>query len=263
MEATNSLWGMSLAKSYLSYFSYLWEGKVSLAFQTGDEAVRLAEESGDIYSQAIAYTAQGGACYGKGFLKEAIENLSKAVEYCERINLFIHEGVARHRLGEVFYEIGDYQSSKENFSRTVYIVDQSRSYSSSWLATAKIGLEMAKAKLNGGDIDLVTLYAYVQKNRLRMFEGWQRRFISELLLNMDDQHLPEAEEWTKEAIKAHRRNGVMWGLARSYLLYAELFKRKGDQMGVRKNLTKAIEIFKECGADGWVKKTKKELASFS
>jgi hypothetical protein len=28
-------------------------------------------------------------------------------------------------------------------------------------------------------------------------------------------------------------------------------------------LNKAIEIFRECGADGWVEKYEKELASFS
>jgi hypothetical protein len=53
----------------------------------------------------------------------------------------------------------------------------------------------------------------------------------------------------------------MWNLAHDYALYAELFKRKGEQSKVKENLTKAIEIFKECGADGWVEKYEKELAS--
>jgi len=37
-----------------------------------------------------------------------------------------------------------------------------------------------------------------------------------------------------------------------HALYAELFKRKGDQSKAKENLNKAIEILKECGADGWV-----------
>ena len=36
-------------------------------------------------------------------------------------------------------------------------------------------------------------------------------------------------------------------------------KRKGDQSGAKEKLTKAVEIFKECGADGWVEKYEKEL----
>jgi len=55
----------------------------------------------------------------------------------------------------------------------------------------------------------------------------------------------------------------MFNLCRDYALYAELFKRKGDRPKAQENLGKAIEIFKECGADGWVSKYEKELAFIS
>ena len=38
---------------------------------------------------------------------------------------------------------------------------------------------------------------------------------------------------------------------------------EGDHSKARENLNKAIEIFKECGADGWVEKYDKELAAIS
>jgi hypothetical protein len=34
-----------------------------------------------------------------------------------------------------------------------------------------------------------------------------------------------------------------------------------DQSKAKEALNKAIEIFKKCGADGWVKKNEKELAA--
>jgi len=52
-------------------------------------------------------------------------------------------------------------------------------------------------------------------------------------------------------------------LARNYVVYAELYKKEGDQSKAKENLKKAIEILKECGADGWVEKYEKELASLS
>ena len=55
---------------------------------------------------------------------------------------------------------------------------------------------------------------------------------------------------------------MMFYLGRDYVLYSELFKRKEDFPKVKENLTKAIEIFKECGADGWVKKYEKELNTY-
>jgi hypothetical protein len=50
-------------------------------------------------------------------------------------------------------------------------------------------------------------------------------------------------------------------LGKDYALYADLLKRKGDKLKARENLCKAIEIFRECGADGWVEKAERELAA--
>ncbi len=43
--------------------------------------------------------------------------------------------------------------------------------------------------------------------------------------------------------------------------YVELLKRKGSLAEAKENLNTAIEIFKECGADGWLKKYEEELAN--
>jgi hypothetical protein len=36
--------------------------------------------------------------------------------------------------------------------------------------------------------------------------------------------------------------------------------KKRDKSKAKENLNKAIEIFKECGAEGWVKKYEEEMA---
>lgn len=89
------------------------------------------------------------------------------------------------------------------------------------------------------------------------------KYLGGILLNIDIDHMMEAEDWIEKAIEADKRNGMMWHLAMDYALYAELFKRKGDQSKARESFGKAIEIFKECGSDGWVDKYEKELTSLS
>ena len=96
-----------------------------------------------------------------------------------------------------------------------------------------------------------------------MFEGWMRRYLGEILLIIDDQHFSEAQHWIEEAIEADRRNQMMFHLGRDYAVYAELFKRKGDRATAKEQLGKAIDIYKECGADGWVTKAEEELAKLS
>jgi hypothetical protein len=94
-------------------------------------------------------------------------------------------------------------------------------------------------------------------------ENIARSYIGEILLVLDDKFLSEAEDWIKKAIEAHNKCGMMWHLARDYVLYSELFKRKGDLPKAKQKLSKAIEIFNECGADGWVDKYEKELVALS
>ena len=45
-----------------------------------------------------------------------------------------------------------------------------------------------------------------------------------------------------------------------HAFYADWFKKKGDLPSAKEQLTRSIEIFRECGADGWVEKYEKKLA---
>jgi len=60
-----------------------------------------------------------------------------------------------------------------------------------------------------------------------------------------------------------RKNGFRWHFAMDHACYADWFKKKGDIQGAKEQLTKAIDIFRECGADGWVTRTAKTLAELS
>jgi tetratricopeptide (TPR) repeat protein len=80
---------------------------------------------------------------------------------------------------------------------------------------------------------------------------------------MDNRHLSEAEDWAGKAIEADERHGTVWSLACDYAFYAELYMRKGDPKKAKENLNRAIEIFAECGAEGWQHKAEEEMAALS
>jgi tetratricopeptide (TPR) repeat protein len=102
-----------------------------------------------------------------------------------------------------------------------------------------------------------------RNNNIKTFEGSMSRYIGEILLNLDDPKISEAEHRIQKAIEADQRNRMKFHLGKDYALYADLFQIKGDRLKAQKNLGKAIEIFRECGADGWVEKYEKELATLS
>jgi tetratricopeptide (TPR) repeat protein len=258
--AANNSWGISVTKSFLSYFIYFLTGKMNIAYQAAKEAVQIAEESDDVYSKAVGYTAFGISCYGKGFLAEAKEHLFKGAGLCEKINLFVWNAIAHWNLGEIYYQIGKFRDSKKHFSAAFSSYRQAGGLQS--LTTLlQISLEMAKVMNNERDIELEWLYAY--ENKLKQYEGWKLRYIGQIVLNIDDQRYVEAEDLIKQAIEADAQVGMKWYLGRDYTLYADFLKRKGDQRKANENLNKAIELFKECEADGWVKMTEEEMRALS
>jgi class 3 adenylate cyclase/tetratricopeptide (TPR) repeat protein len=257
-----NLWGISAMKSSLAYFSYRPNGKIDLQFQTTEEALRIAEESGDIYSKALAYTSHGISCYRKRLLEEAQKHLLKGAEFCEKINYHTWNGLALFTLGETYFEMGGFLKSKEYYEKGSWLWDSNRMVPS-WANLGKVGLARSKVMNKEKDANLESLYAYSRDNKIKAGEGWFQRHIGEILLNVDDQHMSEAEHWIQKAIESDQRNRTMFNLGNDYALYAELFKRKGDRLKAQENLGKAIEIFKECGADGWVEKYEKELTTLS
>ena len=260
--AVGNLWGIAVMKSHLGYFSYLQQGRIDLAFKTTDEGLHIAEESGDIYSKANSYVSHGVSCFGKRFLEEAEKHLLKGLEFCERINLPGTNEMALFSLGETYFEMGNFQRSKERYEKASWGLENNRIFPS-LAGLAKVGLTRSKVMNKEKDVDFESLYAYSRNNKIRTNEGWIQRHIGEILLNIDDKHTSEAENWIQKAIEADQKNRTMFQLGKDYALYAGLFKRKGDKLKAQENLGKAIEILKECGADGWVEKYEKELAKLS
>jgi tetratricopeptide (TPR) repeat protein len=259
---SNSFLGIVFVKSYISNIIYLHPGMTNLSYQTSEEALHIAEESGDIYSKANAHSYHGMSSFAKGFFDKATEHLRKGVNFNERVGYFVMNSFALSWLGDTYFEIGEYQRSKDHYDKAIEILEQTRSFPS-YMNLNKICLEKAKVMNNEKGIDLELLYGYEAENKVKIWKSSMRRNICEILLNIDDQHISEAEDWINKAIEADERNGMRWHLGRDYALYAELFRRKRDLSKAKENMNKAIEILEECGADGWVEKYEKELAALS
>ena len=75
--------------------------------------------------------------------------------------------------------------------------------------------------------------------------------------------MAEAETWIRRTTDFHAMHAMPWHLGKDHALYANWFKKKGDIQGAKEQLTKAIDLFKECGADGWVTRTERTLSELS
>ena len=258
----NTLWGISSVKSVIAMRIYDYQGKVDLGYQTTGEALRMAEESGDTRSKALAYTSHGTSCFCKGFLDEAEAHLLKANDFCGNIDFFLWHGMASSYLGETYFEKKEYQESQDCYNKAISVLKRGRVLPS-FLNLYRVGLAKAKVMSNEKDIDLKDIFASYHENRQKVCGGSMARYIGEILLNIDNRHMNEAEEWIKKAIEADKRNSMRFCVGRDFASYGELLKRKGDLPGAKEKLNKAIDIYRECGANGWVKKAQEDLAQMA
>ncbi|MBW1863040.1 MAG: AAA family ATPase, partial [Deltaproteobacteria bacterium] len=258
----NVTWGIVAIKTNIASFVYLRQGRVDLAFQTIQEALRIADESGDIYSKTRSYTAYGCSYYGKGYSEKAREHLLKGANFSERINLPFWNAYAHFFWGMTHFYMEEYKISQKHYKRATSLLGYG-SMCPSWVKYWNMLLALAKVMNNDKDINLNEIFKCYDANKTKWCESLMLNCIGSILLNIDDQHISEAEDWIKRSIETNQKYGMMWNLAQDYALYAEWFKRKGEVTKATENLGKAIEIFKECGADGWVERTEKELASLS
>ena len=165
-------------------------------------------------------------------------------------------------LGLTYFDRGDFPKAKEHVEKANRILVDIRLWPS-YDCVGKVGIARAKVLNKEKNVDLETLYSHARNTKVKICQGEIYRYIGEILLNIDDRHMSEAEQWIQKAIEIDQANGLNFHLGKDYVLFADLFKRKGDRSKAQENVGKAVGIFKECGADGWVTRTERELANLT
>jgi tetratricopeptide (TPR) repeat protein len=186
-QANNKVW-VSVLKGLLSMFVYCPLGKIHPAYETSREAVRMADDLGDIYPQTNAYICHGIACLAKGRFKEAQDYLLKGIYFRDKMNSYIYGAVVHKGLSDAYYQTGNYQGAIDQLEQAIWFMENKIMYRS-WLNMCKIALARAKVMSNEPVIDLAELYGFVPENKVKSHEGRIRKYIAEILLGLDGKSL--------------------------------------------------------------------------
>jgi len=260
-QAVNNFLGITASKSTLCMWNYLHQGKINFASQEIAVSLKIAEETDDIYAKGLAYSAYGFLLYIKGNLTEAEDYLLKGFSDLLKTNQIFFSSWAAGCLGEYFTAGGDYQKAEFYFQKAKSLLVNSRRLFPPLINRWEISIAKTKLLKKENDINLSEFYEFYNSNTVKLCKGWIAKDIGEMLLIINGENSAETESWIMKAVEADEQNDLKWHLACDYAIYAEFFKRKGDLAKAKEKLGKALDIFKECGADGWVKKFEKELAS--
>ena len=253
---------ISNTQSSQSAFNYVFQGKIDLAYQTSEESLKLAEETDDVYAKGMACSSYGISSYCRGDFHQAENYLLKGFNFCEKTGLPTWMAYSAIWLGHIYMELEKHERAQDYYQKAMSIFE-GNILLPTWVNFCKLCMARATVLHDDQSIDLNALVKYCENYKFKVFGGWMSRYMSEILLNVDAHHVPEAENWIKKAIEFDDENGTDWFLAQDHAVYAGLLRQKGDHSNAQEKLTKAIEIFEKCGADGWVKKYEEEMAALS
>jgi tetratricopeptide (TPR) repeat protein len=252
--------GMAYSKGSISIIHQI-EGNINSGYEIARESLMLAKERGDAFIKGMAYPAYGSACYQKGLFDEARTYLLEYMSSYEKAGPISWMGWAYTFLGSVYTDSKAYDEAINIYKRAISIWEDAM-FSPSFTKYFHSCVMKVKVLKHDQDIELSELFSCYEDYKLTWGKGSTARNIGDVLLNMDENHYAEAGTWFQKAIKDDAENAIMWEMARDHAAYADWFRKKGDVQGARDQLTRAIDLFKECGADGWVEKYEKELAGF-
>jgi len=256
--SANATWGIAIAKANLGLI-YNFQGRIYLSRETTLEALWIAEESGDSHSKAVANTYYGINCFFKGQFEEAENRLLKGWGFYQRINFYYGLSVSDQYLGHTYSAIGEYKKAREHYQKSIRTLEQINMLPLE-VGFIKTCLALTEIMFTKKDFHINNLSSHALNNKFKIFDGWIRRNIGAILLYGDDEHMAEAGKWIEQAIDEDRKNCTKWNLGMDYACYAKLHKKKGNRSKTREMLNNAIDVFRDCCADGWVKKYEKELA---
>ena len=239
---------------------YIIQGNIDLACELGEEATEFAEKSADLLPKSFSHTQYGCALFFKGQFEKAETFLLDGLGYSKQTSQSALESWAAWGLGDYYSEKGLLKKANDYYLNAIHTLENAKIFPS--IANAiktESGRTMGHTQIQ--EDTLHQFYEYFEKNKYIFSKGLMAKNIATTLLYMSDDRMAESEDWIHRAIEADTKHGTRWYLARDHALYADWFQKKGDPSKAREQLSRAIEVFAECGADGWVAKYTKKLNS--
>jgi class 3 adenylate cyclase/tetratricopeptide (TPR) repeat protein len=249
--------GIVFAKAIMS-LNFNIQGKSLIGFKLSEEAVKKAEEKDDPFIKSASLSIHGVSCYYKGLFNDAEDYLLNATSACMKTKNAVWGILSTLFLADFYCLFGKYEKARENVLKSISFAEDANSFPT-FRALNVLYSFLLRALNNDRSFSLKVLFQNYKNIKINYLKGLASKIVGEILLNLKEENLTESGNWIKKSIQLNNKYGIMFHRAQAHALYAEFFKRKNDLKKAKYHLSNSIDIFTECGADGWVEKYEMEL----
>jgi len=226
--------------------TYILKGDLDQAEDNCITALEYGEMARDPVLMSHALVHYAGACGEKGNVEKAKELLERGLELAQRVDNIGGIIVNFYGLGYLYAVKREYERSIEYCEETKKLSDEFGSYKT-FAAMAEI--YKASSYLHSGDLEnafqcLATSFELAPP----AFKGIVYRFYGEAYSLKSPPEYDKAQSNFEKSIEICERLGMKLELGRAYASYGKTLKQKGEPEKAREYLSKAINLFKQCGA---------------
>lgn len=253
-KASKISWAIAQTYAFQSVWIYNQRGQVDHALTAAEQALAIANESGDIFAGAQANTAMGMSLYRSGLLAEAKPCLHKGVSLSHKSNLLSFAGAASYFLGWAYFHEQEYDKAR-------YALEEALSFfrkchmGPSYINACHILGARIESQGQRKQIPLHRLFKWYGQIKNKWIVGEISNSVAAVM--MDNQgSSSEAEKMIKTAMILNESYGMTWALAWDHLLYSRWFHGRNKPEQARKELMTALDLMASCKADAWVEKLK-------
>ena len=252
-KAAKNDWGTSVVLSCLSQWVFNYCGLIEEGYKASEKALKIALHSGDIYSQAVAFSIHGISLYFKGQIEDATSHLLDGIDLNNKINFNFTNAEAHFWLACLYHDTSDYDQAERNYYQAIQHYQRIQCLPSK-IRLCKLNIILSRLCKNQFIPDYDKVLFEAKRNKLKVYEGLTCRAVSGIFNMAIPGRSQESESWIKSAIESDKRNGNKWSLARDYLFYSKILSKGECKEEAKKYHLKAKSIFTDCKADGWVAK---------
>ena len=238
------------------------QGHGDLAIEHAKKCIQYCEETNTHFLQGLGWLGLGRAYHFKGEFREANDYILKGLNTQKELGVDMSLPVYYHYLSDLHCDRGDLEDALRYAEKFVEL--WKANYED--LGREDVTFGRILGKMDSHQFHKAEKYILQGINKLKKKEARALAakgsfFLGELYVDFDIKENAHAN--LSKAEKDFQDMGMNYWLGRTHAVYAVLYTKEGDQSKAKENLNKAMEILKECGADGWVEKYEKELVALS
>ena len=237
-------------------------GRLAQGLENAEEALRVAEATGDLHDLSIAHSALGFVHVQKGEFGTALRILERGLEICERAALAVTLTALAVDLGRAYAYSGRADEGVRLIEQSLLRAGEVQVYAGDWQT------HLADAHLRAGHLDEARRIAEKALDLSRTLG--QRGAVAQCLhllgdvaSSQDPPDLEGAEVRYREAMARAEELGMRLLLARCHLSLGELKRRTGERAAARQHLEEVAPLLRDMGARFWLEKAEAEARAMA